>query len=248
MEKKLTARMELPYFMYDCQNRLKPEAFMDIAQELAIHGSEQINAPERVLRPKNLAWVLARMNVRYVHQLQRSLTHEQVTLETWHKGLNGLYFIRDFRLLGPDGQPAVLGTSSWVVMNIAERRLVRTDSLTDWLDFTPQNTESAIDTPAPKVMIPRSATPSLARTHEVRFSDLDNNGHVNNVRYTVWAMDSLPLALLRDHNIQEISINFNMEAHIGETVELWHAESDGAHYIEGKANGQQSFIFKLTTD
>ena len=79
----------------------------------------------------------------------------------------------------------------------------------------------------------------------MQWSDVDFNKHANNVKYTVWAMDALPEELVYGTWLKEHYINFNKEVRPGETVELYHAESDGAHIIEGRVGDHQAFITKL---
>lgn len=58
-------------------------------------------------------------------------------------------------------------------------------------------------------------------------------------------MDALPPELIYNSWLKEHFINFNKEVRPGETVELYHAETDGAHIIEGRVGDHQAFITKL---
>ena len=171
---------------------------------------------------------------------------EPCKILTWHKGMKGLFFLRDYQLLGSDGQPSVNSTSSWVVMNRTERRVVRADFLSEFTSMDPQSTDDAIAEPAAKVGLPREAELTLIGTHRVLWSDVDYNQHANNVKYTVWAMDALPEELVNQQQLKELTINFNKEARPGETVELYHTTApDGSQIIEGRVDGNQVFIENL---
>lgn len=242
MEDKLILDLSMPCHMQDAEYRLKPNSFMDLAQDIAIYGADQLGFGDKTIVAKNAAWILSRMRFTYVRPIRR---HERFKMETWHRGLNGLFFIRDYRILGEDGQLAMLGTSSWVIMDISTRRLVRNDSMTDVVDFTPQNTESAIEDPAPKVAMPRGVEPEPVGEHVVLYSDIDVNHHANNAKYIQWAMDALPLDLTTEKSVKDVTINFNKEARPGESVALYHvATEDGAHIVEGRTD-QQVFICRI---
>ena len=103
---------------------------------------------------------------------------------------------------------------------------------------------SSLDTA--KGMLYRGVTPGKVADHAVRYSDVDSNRHVNNTRYTAWAMDCLPDELTFTQDLREIEINFNREARPGETVSLFHAEDGGSHYVEGRVGDISIFICKLT--
>ncbi len=230
-------------YQVDRRKILRPAAFLDLAQHMAVFGADKLAFGDDVLGPYGCTWVLARQHVRF----ERPVMHkEPCRILTWHKGLQGLFFLRDYQILGADGEPAVNSTSSWVVMNIAERRVVRADFLGDIVSLDPQSPDSAIEAQAGKVAVPRGADLTLIGTHRVLYSDVDYNQHANNVKYTVWAMDALPEELVNTKMVKDLTINFNREARPGETVELWHiTDADGAHIIEGRVDDHQVFAERL---
>jgi len=230
-------------YQVDCRKILRPSAFLDLAQHMAVFGADKLAFGDEQLGPYGCTWVLARQTVRF----ERPVMHKEACrILTWHKGLQGLYFLRDYEILGADGTPAVRSTSSWVVMNIAERRVVRPDFLSEIVSLDPQSPDHAIEEPSAKVVLPREVEIAQIGAHRVQFSDLDYNHHANNVKYTVWAMDSLPEELVYNRQLKELTINFNREARPGETVTLWHALApDGAHIVEGRVDDRQVFIERL---
>jgi len=230
-------------YMTDIRHILRPAAFLDLAQHMAVFGADALKFGDEQLAPYGCTWILARQHVRF----ERPVMHkEPVKMLTWHKGLDGLYFIRDYQLLDAQGRPAVNSTSSWVVMNFAERRVARADFLSEIISLEAQSPDHAIEERAPKVAVARGTELECIGTHTVRFSDVDYNEHANNVKYTVWAMDALPDELVYKHSLKELTINFNKEVRAGETVELWHTMApDGAHIVEGRAGDRQVFIERL---
>lgn len=235
--------IDIPCHMFDCSSRLRPASFMDIAQELAAKGSAQMGFDDPFLAKHGLVWILARMSVRFDRMPVR---FDRVTAETWHRGLQGMFFIRDYRLLDPDGSAAVSSVSSWVLMDKNKRSVLRSDHATDLVTAVPQNPEAVLPTLPAKVAFPRDAVMEKVGEHTVTYSDLDYNGHANNAKYTVWAMDCLQHDLVLNNTLKEITVNFNHELRLGQTVELMHVlTADGSHIIEGTADGFQAFIARL---
>lgn len=239
---KFIEKSRVRCFQTDYQYILKPDAFLDLAQDLAGKGAQQTSFNDDNLRANNCAWVLARMQVKFDKPVRYD---ENIEMQTWHKGLNGLYFLRDYQLLNEQGEIAVRSSSSWIVMNTETRRISRDEAVMKLIDVEAQSSDHAIEEPCPKVVIPKGAELQEIGSHKVRFSDVDYNGHANNVQYTVWALDHLPEDLVFNHKVKEIVINFNKEARAGETVQLYHAEVDGAHIVEGQSEGHQVFIEKF---
>ena len=238
---KYVESLNLPCYMFDVKERLRPSSFMDLAQEIAAGGSAQLGVPDQVLLKHGLVWILARMKVEFVNLPKRL---DSAMLETWHNGLDGLFFIRDYALRSPQGEAMVLASSSWIIMDVASRRVVRSDSLSDLIPAEPQCTEVALP-PSEKLLPPAGCGMERVGEKTVLYSDVDYNGHANNAKYTQWAIDVLPWDVVTDGCIESLDINFNREAHPGEVVGLYHCFDGVFHYVEGRSAGSRIFIEKI---
>ena len=59
------------------------------------------------------------------------LAQESCRVLTWHKGMQGLFFLRDYQIRDEAGEVLVNSTSSWVIMEKDQRRMLRPDGLTE---------------------------------------------------------------------------------------------------------------------
>lgn len=242
MQYKYSLDFHISCYRTDINHRMRPSTFLDLAQDIATRAAGELSFGDATLKKYGCAWILARMQTRFLRPV---LFNEDVRLDTWHRGLRGVNFIRDYQMVDGAGLPVVNSTSSWITMNLETRRLSRDAEMLGHIPTQSQCDEAAIEDPCPKLTLPRGSTPELIGTHTVKYSDVDFNGHANNVKYTVWGMDCLPEDLVFNHFLKEITINFNKEVHLGDTVELYHAMEDGAHIIEGRSGENQAFISKL---
>ncbi len=234
-------RLTIPCYDTDAAFRLKPAAFMDLAQEIAYWAAEELGFGYDALQEHRTAWVLSRMHIHYESVPQ---WRDRVDLQTWHKGSDGLFFLRDFILRTPEGAPLVTATSSWLVLDVATRHLVRPEALID-LMHVDGAAGDAIAEPAPKLLMPKELSPEPAGEHVVAYSDVDIIGHTNNARYAVWAMDCLPYGLASGRPVRDVFINFNKETVPGETVTLSRICGEDACYVEGKVDGRSAFLVKF---
>ena len=232
MNNKYTMHFNVKCYMTDYNHNLRPAAFLDCAQDIATDAAAEINLGDPTLRPLGCVWVVARMHTQFLRPVK---FNEKVSMSSWHKGIRGVNFLRDYQLCGADGAPAVNSTSSWIVMDMKTRMLSRDQGVWEIINREPQSTDSAIEEPSPKILMPKSGEISLIGTHKVQWSDVDFNKHANNVKYTVWAMDALPPELIYNSWLKEHFINFNKEVRPGETVELYHAETDGTAPTSSRA-------------
>ncbi len=237
----------IPCYMTDSNYRLKPSSFMTLAQEMAMNGAEILGFGYDDLFPTyHMGWILSRFHFKFLKPI---MWRDEVQFRTWHKGIQSVFYVRDFEIVDSVGELAAIGTSSWVILDLENRSLVRMTELPPCVSPDPQLSVSAIEELAPKVAMPRKCTPEKVRDHVVVYSDLDINGHTNNVRYVDWAMDCLDPAYLAEHPVKEVFINFNKETRAGDVVSMsLHEEyvgDDHIFFVEGSVEDKQSFCVKI---
>ena len=240
---RLIQKHTIPCYQTDSKWRLKPASFMDLAQEAANTHAATLGFGYDDLIQSRTAWVLSRVNI---HFLKSPLWRDEVTLTTWHKGLERLFFLRDFILTDKEGNECIKATTSWIVLNLDTRRLVRDPKLMDEGTICSDN---ALETPAGKVQMPKDNEAKFVMDHIVSYSDVDLLGHTNNAMYMHWAMDALDYSLTSDRPVRELTINFNHETKAGEKVEVYRSEvekEDGLHiFVEGKVENVSSFCVEF---
>lgn len=240
---KYTEKHIIPCYDTDASWRLKPTSFMNLAQEAAGRHAVYLGFGYDDLIRSNTAWILSRVHVEFVDAPK---WREEVTLNTWHKGLNRLFYLRDFLVTDNEGKTRVKATTSWLVLNLETRRLVRDPMLMEEGTVCDEN---VIETPADKVQMPKDAAPELVRRHAVSYSDIDTNGHTNNAMYMQWAMNSVDYETASSKPVKEFTINFNHETKAGDVVDIYRAsveKEDGLHvYVEGKLGETSSFCVEI---
>lgn len=217
---------------------------MNLAQEAAGQHAVYLGFGYDDLIVSNTAWILSRLNIKF---LDTPLWRDEITLTTWHKGLNRLFYIRDFVLTDKDGKERVKATTSWLVMNLENRRLVRDPKLVDMDGIC---TDDAIETPADKVQMPKDVEAEYVMDHRVSYSDVDTNGHTNNAMYMQWAMDTVEYEIASTRPVKEVTINFNHETKAGDIISLYRTsveKEDGLHvFVEGRLGDVSAFCVEIT--
>ena len=240
---KYIENITVPCYDTDAAWRLKPSSFMNLAQEAAGRHAVHLGFGYDDLIKTNTAWILSRVHVEFIDAPK---WRDDITLTTWHKGLNRLFFLRDFILTDAQGRERVKATTSWLVLNLETRRLVRDPKLME--DGT-ICTENVIGTPADKVVMPKESEPEFVMDHIVAYSDIDTNAHANNAMYMQWAMDAVDYVTASSMPVRQVTINFNHETKAGDCVSIYRAsvrKEDGIHvYVEGKVDGTSSFTVEI---
>ena len=236
-------KFTIPCYDTDASWCLKPSSFMDLAQEAAGQHAVYLGFGYDDLIATNTAWILSRVHVEFVDAPK---WRENITLRTWHKGLNRLFFLRDFILTDDEGRERVKATTSWLVLNLETRRLVRDPKL---MEEGTVCLDNVIETPADKVVMPKDADPQYVMDYHVAYSDVDMNGHTNNAMYMQWAMDAVDYDIASTRPVKWFTINFNHETKPGDVVALYKVvkeEQDGRHvFVEGKVGDQSAFTVEI---
>ena len=133
-------------------------------------------------------------------------------------------------------------TSTWVTINAETRKLAKLpeDVRARWLVLAPSPPRAVLppgDTKRKLEDFPE-APAWRGPVVSARRSDVDPNGHINNVCYLSWALEAVPEELYSGYDLVEVEMDFKAECHAGDTVEvLGHPLTAGAAAIGGGANG-----------
>ncbi|MCI1785134.1 MAG: thioesterase [Bacteroidales bacterium] len=247
-DNKYSMDVTIPCYDTDASFFLKPASFMDLCQELAYWAAQKLGFGYDDLKKEKTAWVLSRMYFKYIAPPK---WHDDVILSTWHKGPDGPFFLRDFQLKDRDGNVLISATSSWLVIDLQSRTLVRCHDIYDGLVSTStQCREDALSPACGKLVMPKGIDPEFVGRHKISYSDIDIIGHTNNARYVVWAMDAIDYRVSSRKRIKDLKINFNKETVHGESVDIYKTvrqTDDGLVYsVEGIMDGKSAFCVEIT--
>lgn len=227
----------------DLWGQCRPSAVLGCLQEAATQAALQlgVSGPE-ILKKYNCLWMVTRNWVELDAPLR---WNDLITVRTWHRGASGASSYRDFDLFR-DGKPIGLGTSVWVMVDAQERKLFRMKNLTEF-----QGTDGGGLCKSIKLRRPAMPETFDSRTRrDLRYSDTDINGHVNNTHYADFACDSLHLERLGQGKfVRSFQIGYLSECRAGETLWVDTAVQGDTLFAQGQGeDGVERFDFLLTLD
>ena len=236
-----TENLTIKCYETDIKSNLTPFAFMNLAQEMANTHAAMISFGYDDLISNNLTWVLSRVRIKF---LNTPKWRDQVTFESWHKGNDGLFAMRDFLMCDPLGNPMIVATSYWLIINIESRRIQRTDHVPGYSESKAVNPRNAMEERCEKITPPEEI--ELHHEHTIQYSDLDVVGHTNNAKYLEWAVNCIDFATILEKEPKEIELNFNLESKLGEKISIYRGSiSDNIKYIEGKREDKSIFQARI---
>jgi len=189
------------------------------------------------MQKNHQAWVLSSMRI----ELEKLPGwHETVQIETWIESLKGMRSIRDFELQF-QGKTVARASSLWVVLNTEKRRPEPLAIAYDDLEQFPERKATKI--PAGRIDLTKPAQKIDTKT--IFFSDLDIVGHVNNVKYMEWCLDTLPKEWLEENKLQNIDLNYIKEVHYQDEVAICKYQENDYIYFYVKRNNIICFAMRI---
>lgn len=212
----------------DYKNRLTMAAVFNYFQEVAGEHATRLGVGKDLLQQKNLAWVLSRMSVVL---FRRPSWREKIIVETWPRGTNKLFAVRDYAITDEMGATVAQARSGWLLIDVERMRPLRPQVLTENL---PTNQEK----PALEdglLTLGDGEALELVEARRALYSDIDYNGHVNNARYVQWIQDIFSLDSWQDVERLRFDINYISEVKPGEQITLYRKD-----YQENESKGSLS--------
>jgi acyl-ACP thioesterase len=204
--------------------RAKPSVLLYLAQEAACGHCDQLALDWDTLAQKDLFWAIIRHRV----QITRLPTEgETITVETWPLPTTRSAFPRATVGYDEEGKELFRTMALWVLMNTKTRTMVLPGKSGIGLEGLLRGTELA----TPSSILPKNWENHFFR--QVRYSELDRNGHMNNTRYLDWVADLLPSVFHKDHTPKELLICYASEALETQEIHLdWELNQEGILQID----------------
>jgi acyl-ACP thioesterase len=207
-----TDAFQVRSFEVDVTGHLGITHLCNYLQEAAGNHARALGVSVEQLQELHLTWMLSRLHVK----MQRyPAWRDTLFIDTWPSGHNGLYASREFLIYTEEGDQIGRATSAWLMIDLKRHRPLRVPGFIDALQVP--DLPRPIPDPFQKMEPPGQTT--NARSFTVGYHDLDINCHANNVRYISWALESMPIEILKSHMLQGLEVHFRTEARYGDQID-----------------------------
>lgn len=186
------------------------------------------------LQHANKTWVLSRLAIEMTEMPRQ---YEAFVVETWIESVMRYFTNRNFRITDTaTGRTLGYARSVWALIDTASRQPL------DILN-TPECGISSYIEPSPDCPIDRLSRvkigdrAQLAGEIEVRYSDLDINGHVNSIKYLEHVLDLFEPATYKNRRISRIDIAYVAESRYGDRLAMYGEQAGREHLVRVVKNG-----------
>jgi len=220
----------------DAKGRLKLSALAVFLQEAAWIHSQQLGFGYDFMDSQNALWVLRSIHAK-IYRYPK--WNQSLSIETWHKSYQGLRALRDFLLTDESGNKLIAVTSDWMVIHKKTRRPLRLDMLDHFAESA-----KMIDA-LPEFECNQSAQGEQFEVlRNVRFSETDLYGHLNNTRYFEWLADELEDRFPDHQLIESFEMQFKHECRQNDQIRLDGSYSKDFFALKGSNPENEKSIFE----
>lgn len=226
---------EVDRFLY-----LKLDAFLQMLNTTSMYHTVSLGLAPDYMEKRGMVWVLYSWKIKLLHGDYYAKKLHFTTFALFHKDI---YSHRYFLVKDDEGMVVGYAVSVWIVIDFEKRKMVKVPE--DVQNVYYSQFDSDLTEEQAFIVEHLSTAPLKKRkvqvyTHEkeieLRFHDIDSNGHVNNTVYMEWAMESLTTEkeenFLLQHVVEDLAIVYKKEKMPGGKVFIRSVLEDLQSYHE----------------
>lgn len=202
---------EVHYYETNYRLECKISSIINYFCDIGSKQSEELGVGIEYLTEKRLAYVFYRYDINVKRYPKYG---EKIKVRTMAKSFKKFYASRAYEIYDENNEKIVDGEGIFLLINIDKRKAVRIPE--DQYIAYGVDIENCLDIKVTKL---EKLTKEMDRNNfKVRYGDIDSNMHVNNVKYVEWAIESLPLDIVSNYELKELSVVFEKECRYGTEI------------------------------
>ncbi len=205
---------------------------MQLMQDVATEHAEKLGIGWHVLDENGKFWVLSKVKTEFFRPVTRNTL--SFKLYTWPLEPNRFCSERCFTATDRDGL-LFSSYSLWSMVDRNTRKMVSATVMNDFYHGEYSSVRSDVDGTFERVRMDSDFEFCYEKT--VRRSDLDQNGHVNNTNYVVFAEDVLPA----EEHVKAMEITYHRELKFGDTVKIFAKRRENSVVVAGMREDETCF-------
>lgn len=182
---------------------MKVDKILGWMAEVSTYHSNALGLSVDEIRKNDYGWMLIKWELEIIKYPQ---VNDTINVSTWTSGFNKFYANREFEILDDSGILIAKASSLWVFLNISKRRPIRIPfEITKKYSVVEQKNFGHFT----KIEIEGDL---LIKSGEFKVveDDLDENNHVNNIKYIEWLFLGLG-EKQKEYRIRKLAINYKNE-------------------------------------
>lgn len=208
---KYEKEYEVHYYETNYRLECKMSSIINYFCDIGTMQSESLGVGIDYFTERKLAWVFYRYDINVTRYPKFG---ERIKVITTAKAFKKFYASRMYEIYDENNEKIVEGEGIFLLINIDKRKAVRIPE--DQYEIYGVDIEK--DTEINITKLEKLTEEINSESFNVRYGDIDSNMHVNNVKYVEWAVESLPLEIVTNYELKELSVVFQKECRYGAEI------------------------------
>lgn len=210
---------------------IKPSALFRYYQETAGGHLDSLGLDFNTMREKKCVFVITRMKNVFYSPIKR---YDIINIKTCSRGIKGAVFTRDYSVTR-GGETVAEASTQWALIDLESRRICRPSVYADYFE---KSDEICSFTDIKKITFDGEFDSEY--NYRVMFSDIDENLHMNNTRYSDICLNAIGGT---DAFVKEVSVDFLSEARLGDELIIKFTFSDGRYIFSAENKNTEKKCF-----
>lgn len=211
MSKSFTKKYEIHYYEVNSKLRCKLSSIIDFICDVGTQQSEHLGGGIDYCTKNNCAWVFYKYDIK-MHTYP--IFGEIINITTQPVGFKKFYGLRKYFIRDEDNNLIGEAQALFFLIDIQKRRPMRIQQE----QYDIYGVDGDVDYDISMDRLERIEEEDYRKEFRIRYSDIDSNNHVNNVKYVEWAIEAVPLDVVNNYILKRIKVTFEKETKYGDSV------------------------------
>jgi medium-chain acyl-[acyl-carrier-protein] hydrolase len=211
MSKSFTKKYEIHYYEVNFKLRCKLSSIIDFICDVGTQQSEYLGGGIEYCTRNNCAWVFYKYDIK---MYRYPMFGESINITTQPIGFKKFYGLRKYMIIDEDNNLIGEALALFFLINIQKRRPMRIQKE----QYDIYEVEDDVDYDINMDKLERTDKEQYHKQFSIRYSDIDSNNHVNNVKYVEWAIEAVPIEVVNKYILKRIKVTFEKETTYGDTI------------------------------
>ena len=213
MAKSFTKKYEIHYHQVDSKLRCRLSSIIDFICDAGTQQSERLGDGIEYCAKNNCGWVFYKYDIK---MYRYPVFGEIISVTTEPVGFKKFYGLRKYMI--KDEKDNLIGEvlALFFLIDLEKRRPIRI--LNEQYEF--YGVDADVDCDITMDKVERNNEEQYQKQFNVRYSDIDSNNHVNNVKYIEWAVESVPVDVINNYVIKRIKVVYEKETTYGDKISV----------------------------
>ncbi|WP_426351019.1 acyl-[acyl-carrier-protein] thioesterase [Alloiococcus sp. CFN-8] len=207
-----TKEYEVRYYEIDSKKRLLKSSLLNYFTDISTIHSIERGVGIDYLEKKRLGWVISKYDIEFFNE---GYYMDKLKVSTEAYGFKKYFAYRTFKAEGEDSSVIARGNALFMLIDMEKRRMLRIgEDMMMAYGVSPEEADRQLDFER----IEGLEKIAYQVDFQVRYTDIDTNGHVNNVKYLDWLIEAIPLEIINEKSLRRIKMDYIKECFYGETI------------------------------